>query len=246
LAKGIFINNPSKISDTVNSKLLKKIITGKEITIEDEMIGRISYSNKLSLITFINRHDVLLNYTNRFPTNIINLSHIEDMEELFLDNEDLDWLRVPFALYGLTLLENSIKLTKVKIDKSNLQDSITNEFFHLFCTINIEYEIYATDLYDAYVKYYKTKYNDAPLSRIKFTKGIKQLLETVKDSDLVKYYRPHHSRENNKYAFKGIYLNKENLNTFLQSNIEKQPPTDFQTFYKYLLQMNQLMPPELY
>lgn len=243
-SKAIIITKPAKIPVSSKCKLLRRIITGKEIAFQDDVVGKIYFNNKLPIISLVSQHESILRYTNNFPTNIINLCHIENMDELLFDDEDLNWLRVPFALYGINLLESRNTFAPIKVDKSLLQDTISKEFLDLFCSIKNNSEVFATDLYNAYTDYFQAQYNDLPLTRIQFIKSIKKLLESVKGSNFIRYYRPHHSRANNSYAFQGLDLDTSKLNAFLISKINKQLSSDFKEFYEYLLQLNKLIPDE--
>lgn len=96
------------------------------------------------------------------------------------------------------------------------------------------------------MKYCLSKYTDKPLTRIVFIKRILTILETTKDSEHIKHYRPHHSRnESNARAFKGLFLNTDKLKIAIGTRDSKVPSSDYSNFYRYLEQLTNLVPVEL-
>lgn len=241
--KTIIINDSSRVTSEEEIKLLKKIISGKAISFKNNFIGNLSFINSYSLIVISNDHSIISNYTNNFNTNIVNLSHIKEKPKLNFTMEELIWFWLPFALHGLNVIKgrnNNIERKKIR-KKSD--DYIILEFFNQFCSVSKKGEVYASDLHEAYEKYYKSCYGEKALSRVMFVKSIKRVLETTKYAENVKYDRPNHSRKQpNKYAFMGVSFDEKKLESYLENYIKREEDTEFDEFNQYLNDMNKLIP----
>lgn len=242
--KGVIIDKHNALTDN-EIRLLKRIISGKEIIVKDKSYGNLTFVNDYALITITNNHKHIMQYENAFNTNTINFNHLKNLPTITKINELYLFLCVPLALHGLNIISQRNKIVPEKANRKLIKDQITFEFYKRFCILKKDGEVYRSDLYQAYLAYYTRKYGDMPLTDIKFTKSIKTILINERNPENFQYKRPHHSKsQSNEWAFTGIELNTEELNKFIDSHEDMMPSNDFQTFSKYLSEINKLIPAE--
>ena len=198
-----FITNISYLHDDSDIKQLKKLISGKNIILKDSFIGKQTYTCSLPIICVPQSHQDIVYLKNNFNCLFLDM----ELENLSfnLSLEDFDWLQNTFLLYGLKakpILKKGNHTHMIPIS----HDTIIEDFVNNCCyaTENAHDFVYASDLYDAYLVFYKQNYSGTPLKRI-------QLVNIFKRIGSFEYKRPHINRNvPNAYAFTNLQLRKTN------------------------------------
>lgn len=240
----IVIDNYSDQTTSKSYAVFKKIIAGKPISYDDAFSGKINYINNLALIRVTEDSKEINDYkNNNLKINLINLLSVSSLPSLEFSDEDINWLLLPFALYGLNVINGRSTISPLNQQKDIPGDTTIVEFFNNFCDISSSAKETGKKLYENYVKYYTKYYGDNHLSSILFTKELKKYLQN-NHIDFM-YGQFSHTKSSNERTFKGFSFDENKFNKFLCEYNEKKPSTDFQDFVQYLQQMNKLVPKEL-
>lgn len=200
----LFVSKVNDISTVKDIDFLKKLISGKIISYQDTIFGKITYKNVLPIICAPETYEEITFLKNNFKCINLDIQFLSPHPDT-----DYLWLNSIFILYGLKLLStpNIDKRPPIKKLASNIiePDFIVNEFLNKCCITKSspKHFTYASTLYEAYQKFYLKRYTGTPPKRI-------DLVKQLKATGQYEYKRPHVTNNApNKYAFIGIEL-KEN------------------------------------
>jgi hypothetical protein len=242
---GTFLNISldSNLPDIENCNILNKILHLKPFSSKDSFLGKKTFINNMHLVYITSKDMNVIKLSNNYSTNIIKLnttsSDLESLVSAFeMDHDEVEWVQTQFALYGLKRIAEremkiNLKSPQPTTSKAVSSDGFT-DFIESCCEVNPKSECYAEEIYKSYTEFYNKYYGGEALSRIHFVK-------LLKFSGKYKYYRPHHSSEDNRYAFLGISIDQQKLNTAITQNSAKLRNNDGELKVKdYLISMNDL------
>ena len=242
---GTFLNLSidSSLPDIEKAGILNKIVNSKPISAKDSFLGKKTFINNMYLVYITNKNANIIKLSNNYNTTFIKLNtSSSDLKSLLLsfenDPSEVEWVQTKFVLHGLKrIAERKLKINS-KSPQNITSEKITydglNDFVNLCCEVNPLAECYAEDLYNSYIEFYNKLYGGEALSRVHFVKFLKF-------SGKYKYYRPHHSAKDNRYAFLGIAIDKSKLNKLLEgSNWNVFDNTSITEVESYLKSMNAL------
>lgn len=227
-----FITNISYLHEDSDIKQLKKLISGKNIALKDSFIGKQSYTCSLPIICVPQSHQDIVYLKNNFNCIFLDME-LEDLS-FHLSQEDFDWLQNTFLLYGLKakpILKKGNHAHMIPIS----HDTIIEDFINNCCyaTENAHDFVYASDLYNTYLAFYKQNYSGTPLKRI-------QLVNIFKRLGFFEYKRPHINRNvPNAYAFTNLQLRKTN-------NTHQHTKSAESAFDQYIHEISASIPAEFW
>lgn len=218
--------------------ILKKLLKSKPFTAKDGYLGKKTYINTLHIAHISNNHRCTLTLLNNFKANLIKLDMSSNELKSYIgllhgSPDEIMWIQTRFVLHGIKRLadKNSTKSAKKSKDQTIKNDGF-NDFIKLCCKTNSKYECYAEDLYNDYIKFFQTTHLGDPLKRSQF-------VNLIKYSGKYKYFRPHHSASDNRYAFSGIVVDAKKLDDLIIANSHIDLKKD--AFDSYLASMNSLV-----
>ena len=217
---------------------LKKIINSRPVSAKDGFLGKKTFINNMHLVYITNNEMNVIKLSNNYNINLVKLNTTSnDLESLVsafeMNHDEVEWVQTKFAIHGLKrIAERKFKINS-NPPQNNISDGFT-DFINLCCEISSTEECYAEEIYESYVQFYNKFYGGRALSR-------KHFVSLLKFSGKYKYYRPHHSSKDNRYAFLGIAINPIKFNTAINQKREdvKVPGNELKV-KEYLISMNNL------
>lgn len=215
------IDNSYKIKEEHITKL-RKVILSKLITVKDSVAGQLNFNSDCHYLILIDKQEELRFYKNHI-NGLVDIMILDDEVDSIEDCEKscspLDFLHLTHKVlcaYGLLLIARTEKIEKNNTSKIKLStEDIFADFFKRFCEVGNGFDCYADELYFSYESYFKNIYGIEPEKR-------KSLVNYLKSN--YDYCRLRHSRNDNKWGFKGFRL-KENKVEVLD-NFQNQPYED--------------------
>ena len=215
------IDNSYKIKEEHITKL-RKVILSKLITVKDSVAGQLNFNSDCHYLILIDKQEELRFYKNHI-NGLVDIMILDDEVDSIEDCEKscspLDFLHLTHKVlctYGLLLIAGTEKIEKNYYSKIKLSTGdIFADFFKRFCEVGNGFDCYADELYFSYESYFKNIYGIEPEKR-------KSLVNYLKSN--YDYCRLRHSRNDNKWGFKGFRL-KENKVDVLD-NFQNQPYED--------------------
>ena len=215
------IDNSYKIKEEHITKL-RKVILSKLITVKDSVAGQLNFNSDCHYLILIDKQEELRFYKNHI-NGLVDIMILDDEVDSIEDCEKscspLDFLHLTHKVlcaYGLLLIARTEKIEKNNTSKIKLStEDIFADFFKRFCEVGNGFDCYADELYFSYESYFKNIYGVEPEKR-------KSLVNYLKSN--YDYCRLRHSRNDNKWGFKGFRL-KENKVEVLD-NFQNQPYED--------------------
>lgn len=215
------IDNSYKIKEEHITKL-RKVILSKLITVKDSVAGQLNFNSDCHYLILIDKQEELRFYKNHI-NGLVDIMILDDEVDSIEDCEKscspLDFLHLTHKVlcaYGLLLIARTEKIEKNNTSKIKLStEDIFADFFKRFCEVGNGFDCYADELYFSYESYFKNIYGVEPEKR-------KSLVNYLKSN--YDYCRLRHSRNDNKWGFKGFRL-KENKVEVLD-DFQKQADED--------------------
>ena len=215
------IDNSYKIKEEHITKL-RKVILSKLITVKDSVAGQLNFNSDCHYLILIDKQEELRFYKNHI-NGLVDIMILDDEVDSIEDCEKscspLDFLHLTHKVlcaYGLLLIARTEKIEKNNTSKIKLStEDIFADFFKRFCEVGNGFDCYADELYFSYESYFKNIYGVDPEKR-------KSLVNYLKSN--YDYCRLRHSRNDNKWGFKGFRL-KENKVEVLD-DFQKQADED--------------------
>lgn len=237
--KFILFNSPKKIEKEGDIRFIKKIIACKSVPVKNDF-KKFNFNNHSAFVAITDNNKVLFNYTNNFPSNVIDLQNLNlDIIPQLEDMSIISFIQVFLSTYGLKILNNS-KIKQTKINKNDHQYNITHFFFKTFCSYDKNSFVYTRDLHTSYLYFYRATYSDDPLTKQGLTKEFKAIIGESKYNSKITYKRPHVNREYNGYAFMSLRLDTDKINAWLEENNTQKPSTEYLEFSDYIQKIYKL------
>ena len=146
-----------KEDSTVNFSTVKNIVKSNFIEVKDKKAGTIRFKNKIPLIVLTKSED----YADKFGCRINSYTINVDKDFKYIDSSfmnDLIPLRQALALYGLKLLSNPTKNTRLPKNNAASIKTVVKEFAELYCKSGSNKYTSKTELRDAFNKYLSVHY----------------------------------------------------------------------------------------
>lgn len=215
----IYFTSDTKISKLTPEKqsMLKKLINGSTIYIDDSIFTNLYYHNYAPIIFFSKNENDYAFLEKHFACTYLKINP-NRLSIPKLTPNDLEWFKRIFIPWGRELLFNGhLDITKKTIQKQPLPSSSIEEFMTIFTYIEENATCYPEDVYASYKRFFEHTRTNCQIC----TKGafIKLLIK----SDKYIYGRKHiraskkHSASN-RYAFKNLVVDTEKLDMYLQGN----------------------------
>ena len=146
-----------KEGQTINFKLLRKIIKSAYLEIYDKCMGKIRFRNKIPVIALTQSEEYAQAFRNHAKSHIINC----DDDFCLPDNipaDELIHLRQALALYGLKLFSSSKQSSDLPESNAKSDDGAVKEFVRLYCKNSENGVVGKGDIKDAFKKYISAYY----------------------------------------------------------------------------------------
>ena len=199
---------------------LKKLLSGKQISINDDILGKRKHKSELTYLLFGNEQDIK-SLEKALETKIQSVS-FSLPQECSLTKENILWIQFYLLLWGYSPINSTSKKSKSTASEDGSILPSVRSFIEKCCEFSDGSETKQSDLYNAYKLFCST----INLKPIKVGDFSKQLMNNY---DL-KRYRPHYKANTNPYYFQRIALREDR-------NEMRQPETETPNFHNYLRQI---------
>lgn len=214
----IYFTSDAKISKLTPEKqsMLKKLINGSTIYIDDSILTKLYYHNYAPIIFFSKNENDYSFLEKHFACAYLKINP-DCLPIPKLTPNDFEWFKRIFIPWGRELLFNGhLDITKKKIKKQLLPSTSIEEFMTIFTHTEENATCYPEDVYASYKRFFEHTMENRQIC----TKG--GFIKLLKESDKYIYGRKHIRASkkhpaSNRYAFKNLVVDTEKLDTYLQN-----------------------------
>ncbi len=151
---------------TLNSKVLSKLIKSTYFEVDDKLAGKIKFRNKIPLIVLTKHEEFAELFKSCAKAYIVNTDSGFSMVDN-ISSDELAQIRQALTLYGLKLLLSPQKNSDLPVCNAQSNEEVVKEFVRLYCKKNKNGIIGKSDLRNAFKEYanlYYPYFNISPLA----------------------------------------------------------------------------------
>lgn len=221
----LYFTNDTKISKLTPEKqsILRKLINGSTIYIDDDIFTKLHYHNYAPIIFFSKNENDYLFLTKHFPCTYLKINTLF-LHRPKLTPNDFEWFKQIFIPWGRELLFNEhLDITKKSNKEQPLPSASIEEFMTIFTHTEENAICYPEDVYTSYKRFFEhkgTKYQIC--TKGAFIKLLRKSGKYIYERKHIRASKKHPA--SNRYAFKNLVVDTEKLDSYL---LNKPIPASF-------------------
>lgn len=219
----LYFTNDTKISKLTPEKqsILRKLINGSTIYIDDDIFTKLHYHNYAPIIFFSKNENDYLFLEKHFACTYLKINtHPLPIPKLTCN--DCEWFKQIFIPWGRELLFNEhLDITKKSNKEQPLPSASIEEFMTIFTHTEGNAICYPEDVYTSYKRFFEhkgTKYQIC--TKGAFIKLLRKSGKYIYERKHIRASKKHPA--SNRYAFKNLIVDTEKLDSYL---LNKPIPT---------------------
>lgn len=219
----LYFTNDTKISKLTPEKqsILRKLINGSTIYIDDDIFTKLHYHNYAPIIFFSKNENDYLFLEKHFACTYLKINtHPLPIPKLTCN--DCEWFKQIFIPWGRELLFNEhLDITKKSNKEQPLPSASIEEFMTIFTHTEENAICYPEDVYTSYKRFFEhkgTKYQIC--TKGAFIKLLRKSGKYIYERKHIRASKKHPA--SNRYAFKNLIVDTEKLDSYL---LNKPIPT---------------------